>query len=49
VQAEARELSSGLLAPKGEAAEMVERHREGILGCWMKEPTTDSLPPYGLP
>jgi transposase len=43
VQTEARELSSGLLAPMGKVAEMVERHLEGILGYWKKGLTTAYL------
>jgi transposase len=43
VQAEARELSSGLLAPMRKAAAMVERHLEGILGHWKEGLTTAFL------
>jgi transposase len=43
VRAEAQELSSGLLEPMRQAAEMVERHLEGILGHWKAGLTTAFL------
>jgi transposase len=43
VRAEAQELGSGLLEPMRKAAEMVERHLEGILGHWKEGLTTAFL------
>ena len=43
VRAEAEALSSGLLEPMRKAAEMVERHLEGILGHWKEGLTTAFL------
>jgi transposase len=43
VRAEAQALTSGLLEPMRQAADMVERHLEGILGHWKKELTTAFL------
>jgi len=43
VRTEAAALKSGLLAPMGKAAAMVERHLEGILGHWKKGLTTAFL------
>jgi transposase len=43
VRAEAEALSSGLLEPMRKAAEMVERHLEGILGYWKEGLTTAFL------
>jgi transposase len=43
VRTEAQELSSGLLEPMRKAAEMVERHLEGILGHWKEGLTTAFL------
>jgi transposase len=43
VRTEAAELSSGLLEPMRKAAEMVERHLEGILGHWKEGLTTAFL------
>jgi transposase len=43
VQAEAAELKSGLLEPMRRAAEMVERHLEGILAHWRQGLTTAFL------
>ncbi len=43
VRAEAQELNSGLLEPMRKAAEMVERHLEGILGHWQAGLTTAFL------
>ena len=43
VQNEARELTSGLLEPMRKAAQMVERHLEGILGHWKQGLTTAFL------
>jgi transposase len=43
VQTEAEELSSGWLEPMRKAAEMVERHLEGILGHWKEGLTTAFL------
>ena len=43
VRMEAEELKSGLLEPMLKAAEMVERHLEGILGHWEKGLTTAFL------
>jgi transposase len=41
--AEAEALSRGLLEPMRKAADMVERHREGILGHWPQGLTTAFL------
>lgn len=43
VQAEAAQLQSGLLEPMRQAAEMVERHLEGILAHWQQGLTTAFL------
>jgi transposase len=43
VRTEAAALKSGLLAPMGKAAAMVERHWEGMLGHWRKGLTTAFL------
>jgi len=43
VQAEAEALTSGLLEPMRKAADMVERHLEGILGHWKEGLTTAFL------
>jgi transposase len=43
VQNEARDLTSGLLEPMRKAAQMVERHLEGILGHWKQGLTTAFL------
>jgi transposase len=43
VRAEAQGLTSGLLEPMRKAAEMVERHLEGILGHWKQGLTTAFL------
>jgi transposase len=43
VRAEAQSLASGLLAPMRKAADMVERHLEGILGHWKEGLTTAFL------
>jgi transposase len=43
VRTEAQALSSGLLEPMRKAAEMVERHLEGILGHWKEGLTTAYL------
>jgi transposase len=43
VRAEADAMTSGLLEPMRQAAQMVERHLEGILGHWQKELTTAFL------
>lgn len=43
VQAEAAELKSGLLEPMRKAADMVERHLEGILAHWRQGLTTAFL------
>jgi transposase len=43
VRTEAAELSSGLFEPMRKAAEMVERHLEGILGHWREGLTTAFL------
>ncbi len=43
VRSEAQALTSGLLEPMRKAAEMVERHLEGILGHWKKGLTTAFL------
>lgn len=43
VRAEAQAVSSGLLEPMRKAAEMVERHLEGILGHWQEGLTTAFL------
>ncbi|MDE3100582.1 MAG: ISL3 family transposase [Verrucomicrobiota bacterium] len=43
VKTEAAEMTSGLLAPMRQAAEMVERHLEGILGHWQRGLTTAFL------
>lgn len=43
VRAEAEALASGLLEPMRQAAEMVERHLEGILGHWKEGLTTAFL------
>ncbi len=43
VRTEAAELSSGLLEPMRKAAEMVDRHLEGILGHWQEGLTTAFL------
>lgn len=43
VCAEADALKSGLLAPMRQAAEMVSRHLEGILGHWQAGLTTAFL------
>jgi transposase len=43
VQNEARDLTSGLLEPMRKAAQMVERHLEGILGHWKEGLTTAYL------
>jgi transposase len=43
VQAEAAELKSGLLEPMRKAADMVERHLEGILAHWQQGLTTAFL------
>jgi transposase len=43
VRAEAEAMASGLLEPMRRAAEMVERHLEGILGHWTRELTTAFL------
>ena len=43
VENEARELTSGLLEPMRQAAQMVERHLEGILGHWKEGLTTAFL------
>ena len=43
VRAEAEAMASGLLAPMRKAAEMVERHLDGILGHWKDGLTTAFL------
>jgi transposase len=43
VQNEAQDLTSGLLEPMRKAAQMVERHLEGILGHWKEGLTTAFL------
>jgi transposase len=43
VRAEAQALTSGLLEPMRQAADMIERHLEGILGHWKKGLTTAFL------
>jgi transposase len=43
VRAEADAMTSGLLEPMRQAAQMVERHLEGILGHWQRELTTAFL------
>lgn len=43
VRAEAEALTNGLLEPMRKAAEMVERHLEGILGHWQEGLTTAFL------
>lgn len=43
VRTEAEALRSGLLEPMREAAEMVSRHLEGILGHWKEGLTTAFL------
>ena len=43
VQTEARDLASGLLEPMCKAAQMVERHLEGILAHWKQGLTTAFL------
>ena len=43
VKTEAQAMADGLLAPMLQAAEMVERHLEGILGHWQKGLTTAFL------
>ena len=43
VQTEARDLASGLLEPMRKAAQMVERHLEGILAHWQQGLTTAFL------
>jgi transposase len=43
VRTEAESMASGLLEPMRKAAEMVERHLEGILGHWEKGLTTAFL------
>jgi len=43
VRAEAQAVSSGLLEPMRKAAEMVDRHLEGILGHWQEGLTTAFL------
>ena len=43
MRAEAEALASGLLEPMRKAADMVERHLEGILGHWKEGLTTASL------
>ena len=43
VQAEAEAMTNGLLEPMRQAAQMVERHLEGILGHWQQELTTAFL------
>ncbi len=43
VRTEAQALASGLLAPMSKAADMVERHLEGILGHWKEGLTTAFL------
>ena len=43
VQTEARDLASGLLEPMRKAAQMVERHLEGILAHWKQGLTTAFL------
>lgn len=43
VRAEAEALTSGLLEPMRKAADMVERHLEGILGHWQQGLTTAFL------
>ena len=43
VKAEAEAMANGLLAPMRQAAEMVERHLEGILGHWRGGLTTAFL------
>jgi transposase len=43
VQAEAEAMTNGLLEPMRQAAQMVERHLEGILGHWRQELTTAFL------
>jgi len=43
VRAEAAALTSGLLEPMRKAADMVERHLEGILGYWQQGLTTAFL------
>jgi transposase len=43
VRTEARSLASGLLEPMRQAADMVERHLEGILGHWKEGLTTAFL------
>jgi transposase len=43
VKTEAQALSSGLLEPMRKAADMVERHLEGILGHWQEGLTTAFL------
>ena len=40
VRTEAEALTSGLLAPMRQAADMVERHLEGILAHWQQGLTT---------
>ena len=43
VRTEAQALTNGLLDPMHKAAEMVERHLEGILGHWKQGLTTAFL------
>ena len=43
VRTEANALTSGLLEPMRKAADMVERHLEGILGHWQQGLTTAFL------
>jgi transposase len=43
VKAEAEAMTSGLLEPMRKAAEMIERHLEGILGHWRRGLTTAFL------
>jgi transposase len=43
VRSEARTVAGGLLEPKRKAADMVERHLEGILGHWKEGLTTAFL------
>lgn len=43
VRTEAQGLASGLLEPMGKAAQMIERHLEGILGHWKEGLTTAYL------
>ena len=43
VRTEAEALTSGLLEPMRKAADMVERHLEGILGHWKQGLTTAFL------